>query len=155
VKAADDVPDLSAAIVAAAPAMAPSRLQAWMASPWRVGLVGVALVQLAIAVPALILESDPLPPTHLAHELSAVDLALAVGFLAAAARPARAWGMLPLVAAVVACLFVTAGIDVADGRVAASGEVSHVLEVLGLLFLWRLARPFVPRSSGSRSVGIA
>jgi predicted anti-sigma-YlaC factor YlaD len=153
---AEGVPDLSAAILATAPTIVLTRLQVWLASPWRVGLVGVALVQLAIAIPALLLGTDPAPPApHLAHELSSVDLALAVGFLAAAARPARAWGMLPLVGAVVAALFVTAGVDVVDGRAAATGEVSHVLEVLGLLFLWRLARPQTARRAVKPVVGLA
>jgi predicted anti-sigma-YlaC factor YlaD len=156
VEPAEVVPDLSAAILATAPAIAPTRLQVWLASPWRVGLVGVALVQLAIAIPALLLGTDPAPSApHLAHELSSVDLALAVGFLAAAARPARAWGMLPLVGAVVAALFITAGVDVVDGRVAATGEVSHVLEILGLCFLWRLARPQVARRPVKQAVGLA
>jgi predicted anti-sigma-YlaC factor YlaD len=150
---ADRVPDLSAGILAAAPELRPPLLARWLASPWRVGLVGVALVQVAVVVSALA-SGDAGATAHVTHELYAIDLALAAGFLAAAARPARAWGMLPLVAAVVTCLLVTAGVDLLDGDVAATGEVNHLLEVMGLGFLWQLARRR-PASAARGTVGLA
>jgi predicted anti-sigma-YlaC factor YlaD len=103
--------------------------------PWRVGLVGVAILQPLLAIPALLAEHE-----HEARELSSWHLALAVGFLFAAARPLRAWGMLPLVVALVTGLLLTAGIDVADGEASVRSELMHVLDVGGLACLWALAR---------------
>jgi hypothetical protein len=67
----------------------------------------------------------------------------------AAARPARAWGMLPLVAALVACLLATSVLDV-SARNAGFGETTHALELAGLGFLWLLARP-MHSGHGARS----
>ena len=76
----------------------------------------------------------------MAHELGSWDVALAVGFLFAAWRPARAWGMLPLVAALVVCLLGTTSVDLADGHAHVARELTHVLEVVGLGCLWPLGR---------------
>ena len=84
-------------------------------------------------------------PAHLLHELGAWDIALAVGFLFAAWRPARAWGMLPLVGALVASLMLMTAFDIAEGNAAATAEAAHALELVGLAVLWRLARP-APRT---------
>lgn len=48
--------------------------------------------------------------------------------------------MLPLVAALVGCLLVTTGLDVADGQATLAREAAHGLEVAGLGVLWLLAR---------------
>ena len=98
-------------------------------------LVGLAVAQLAIAVPDLLGGG-----THAAHELGSWDIALAVGFLFAAWRPERAAGMVPLVGALVVLLLATSGMDVADGDARAARELSHVLEIWGLVCLWMLGR---------------
>ena len=46
-----------------------------------------------------------------------------------------------MVAALVICLLITAGLDVVAGRTLAAGEAIYVLEVAGLGLLWRLATP--------------
>jgi predicted anti-sigma-YlaC factor YlaD len=106
---------------------------------WRWVLAALALMQLAVAVPGLLLGDDAGAPTHIAHELGSWDVALAVGFLFAAWRPSRAWGMVPLVAALVGCLLVTTGVDVYEGHAALAHEAAHILEVAGLGVLWLLA----------------
>ena len=53
----------------------------------RGALALVAVGQLVVTIPALLLGSDHDAPIHVAHELGAFDMALAVGFLAAALRP--------------------------------------------------------------------
>lgn len=107
-------------------------------APWRVGLVLVAVVQPALVLPSL-LAGHWVDHAHDARELGSWHLALAVGFLFAAIRPARAWGMLPLVAALVAGLLVTAGIDVAESRVGLAQELAHVVDVSGVACLWALS----------------
>ena len=111
---------------------------------WRWVLAGLALLQLAVAVPGLVFGDDAGAPTHIAHELGSWDVALAVGFLFAAWRPSRAWGMLPLVASLVGCLLVTTGIDVATGHASLVHEAAHMLEVAGLGVLWLLAHRPAP-----------
>ena len=46
-----------------------------------------------------------------------------------------------MVAALVICLLITAGLDVVAGRTLAAGEAIYVLEVAGLGLLWRLVTP--------------
>lgn len=138
---AEAIPDQTAAILAAAtsqglllPDPDGSRFR------WRVGLALVAVLQLVLAAPSLLFGAGAGAPVHVAHELGSWDVALAVGFLFTAWRPARAWGMLPLVTALVACLVATTGIDLAEGHAELTREAVHVLEVVGLGVLWRLAR---------------
>lgn len=138
---AEAMPDHTEAILAAATArglLSPdpgsSRFR------WRVGLALVAVLQLVLAGPSLLFGEGAGAPVHVAHELGSWDVALAVGFLFAAWRPARAWGMLPLVTALVACLVVTTGVDLAEGHAELAREAVHALEVVGLGVLWGLAR---------------
>jgi predicted anti-sigma-YlaC factor YlaD len=130
------MPDLAPRIVAAAAeerAMQPMR-----SSPVRVALVAVALAQLALAVPTLLFGSDEGAPIHIAHEVGAWDFALAIGFLFAAWRPLRAVGMLPFVAALAAGLLLTAVVDIANGKTPALLELTHLLELIGAVLLWKL-----------------
>jgi predicted anti-sigma-YlaC factor YlaD len=105
----------------------------------RVALALIALVQLALSGPGLILGHDHTAPIHVAHEVGSFDAALALGLLLAALRPRLAAGMLPLVAAITGLLLLTAGSDVAAGRTAALTESPHLLDLAGLLLLLRLA----------------
>lgn len=144
---ADPVPDRTGAILAAA---ADRGLlggdAAYAELRWRLALAALALLQLAVAVPSLLFGDDAGAPTHIAHEMGSWDVALAVGFLFAAWRPSRAWGMVPLVAALVGCLLVTTGVDIAEGHATVAHEAAHMLEVAGLGVLWLLAhRPTLPR----------
>lgn len=106
---------------------------------WRWVLAGLAVVQLTLALPELFFGAAAPAAVHVTHELGAWDVALAVGFLFAALRPSRAWGMLPLVAALVGCLVVTTGVDVAAGNATVAAEAAHALDLAGLAVLWQLA----------------
>jgi len=113
--------------------------------PWttslRLGLVAVGIAQLALAVPGLLFGTDDGAPIHIAHEVGAWDLALAVGFVFAAWRPLRAVGLLPFAAALSAGLILTAVIDVAHGRAVALTETTHLLELVGTTLLYLLMTP--------------
>jgi predicted anti-sigma-YlaC factor YlaD len=117
--------------------------------PARVALVGVGVAQLVATAPALVFGTDHDAPLHVAHEMGSFDVALAIGFLAAAWRPVYAAGMRPLVGAAALLLAVTAVIDVLAARTTLVGETPHLLAVAGWLLLGRLAA-FAP-SPGRRA----
>ena len=82
------------------------------------------------------------------------DFALAVGFLFVGWRPVRAYGMLPLVAALVGCLGITTAVDLARGTASLLGESAHLLDLMGLASVWELARTEgPPRPEGHRGHG--
>jgi predicted anti-sigma-YlaC factor YlaD len=112
---------------------------------WRVLLAIIGLTQVVLAWPGGFLD-DGHASIHLAHELTAWDMGLAAGFLVVAWRPARAWGMLPLVGVLVAAMVVTSGVDLASGHALLGRETVHVLALAGLACVWTLARRS-PRSS--------
>lgn len=136
---AEVVPDLSAAILAAADGPAVEPRTAEVRRTLRVTLAVVGLVQIVLALPAL-LGSDSGLPIHDSRHMGSFDVALAVGFLYAAWRPTRALaGVLPVAAALVTCLVGTALLDVVAQRTDALGELPHVSELVGLMALWLLA----------------
>ncbi len=100
----------------------------------------MAVTQLLLAAPALLMGDGAGSAVHAARELGAFDVALAAGLLVAAWQPARAWGLLPV--AGVLCLVVvgTAVLDMLDGSASSSGEAQHLLDVAGLALLWLIAR---------------
>jgi predicted anti-sigma-YlaC factor YlaD len=135
VRPAEPVPDLSAAILAKA------RGPVGQPFEWaRYALLTVALPQLVLALPALLLGHATGASLLVAREMGSFDVALAVGLLVAAWQPARANGLLPFAAALAGTLMVTAALDVADGRVPVVGEAHHVLDVAGLVLLWLLTK---------------
>jgi predicted anti-sigma-YlaC factor YlaD len=141
---APEVPDLTAPILAAIGSQRlprPARERVL-----RVILVAVGLILIFAAVPALLLGDDADLPVHAARHLGSFDLALAVGFLFAAWRPSRISGLLPVVAALVACLVGTSVLDVLDGRTGALTETQHVVDVAGLVAAWLLVHPLRPRA---------
>lgn len=154
VRAAEEVPDLSAAIVAALPgpsAVARSPFgERISAARW--ALFAVALTQLVLAAPALLLGEDAGATVHVARELGSFDVALAVGLLVAAWQPARAWGLLPVAAALGLVMAGTAILDVVDGSASTLGEAHHLLDLAGVALLWLVARAARP-APGSRSAG--
>jgi predicted anti-sigma-YlaC factor YlaD len=115
-------------------------------APARATLVTIAVVQVALAVPALLFGVDGGAPIHIAREVGSFDVALAAGFVFCAWRPARAYGILPLVASLVACLALVSTVDVLQGRASLGGESVHLLEGFGLLMVWQLARSSAPRT---------
>jgi len=135
-RAAESVPDLSASIVAAIGPADDGRVPGL-----RAGLAVVAFVQILISLPALMLGEDAGLPVHTARHLGSFTVALGIGFLVAAWRPERVGGVLPVTAALVLCLLLTSGIDVASARADALSELGgHATELVGLGLLWLLGR---------------
>lgn len=108
-------------------------------SEWRIVLALIAVAQLVVSFPGLLLH-DGHASVHLAHELTAWDMGLAVGFLVAALLPARAWGMLPLAVVLVSFMVGTSVIDTLSGHALLGREIVHGLELAGLGAVWVLAR---------------
>jgi predicted anti-sigma-YlaC factor YlaD len=120
----------------------------------RAGLVAAAFAQFVIVLPALFLGNAGVGvPPHASRELGAFNLALAVGFAAAALRPARARGMLPLVGVATAVLVLLAFIDAAHGQTTLPAELPHMIAVAGWLLLHRLARADRDNSNGPDPTG--
>jgi predicted anti-sigma-YlaC factor YlaD len=101
-----------------------------------VALAGVA--QLVLALPMLFGLVGP--DLHLGRDLGALQVALGVGLLFAAAQPRRAHGLLPVVAVVASVTVVAAGIDVASGVATLAAEMTHLTELVGVVALWALTR---------------
>jgi predicted anti-sigma-YlaC factor YlaD len=136
---APDVPDLTPAILARiAPAADRGEPENSLALRWI--LVALALVQIGVALPALVLGSDAGAAVHTARHIGSFDMAIAVGFLFAAWRPSRIPGLLPVVAALVACLVASSLLDVLAGNTQALGEAQHATDFAGLAVLWLLTR---------------
>ncbi|MFZ4585278.1 MAG: zf-HC2 domain-containing protein [Acidimicrobiia bacterium] len=110
------------------------------ARPLRFLLCGVAILQLLIAIPILVSGNEPGASTHLARHLASFDIAVGIGFLAAAWRPRHIAGMLPVAGALVAGLVATALFDLGNGVSHTIAEAVHVLEVVGLVTLVLLSR---------------
>jgi predicted anti-sigma-YlaC factor YlaD len=106
----------------------------------RVSLAVIAVIQLTMSVPALVLGDDAGLPAHVARHLGSFALALGVGLLVVAWKPERAAGVLPVVAALVVCLLGSSLIDIVSGGAALGAEVSHAPELVGLVAVWLLAR---------------
>jgi predicted anti-sigma-YlaC factor YlaD len=149
VRPAEPVPDLADRILLAADAAAgpagPAEPRAVRDRPalieWsRYALVWVALVQLIVAIPGLVLGEDRGASIHIAHELGAWDVALAVAWLAVAWRPSRATGLLPFVGPLALVLVSTAVLDLFHGRIPALTEAHHLLDLAGVGCTWYLAR---------------
>ncbi len=138
---AESVPDLTMTIMASLTAGTHRDDAVRVLRPM---LVAVAVVQIALSVPGLVLGDDSDLPVHTARHLASFAVALAVGFLYAALRPERTLavvsGLLPVTTALVTCLVGTALLDVASGRTAAIGEFHHATEIAGLAILWLMAR---------------
>jgi predicted anti-sigma-YlaC factor YlaD len=115
-----------------------------------VGLLG--LLQLGVALPALLFGTDAGLPVHTARHLGSFGVALGIGLVVAAWRPDRVAGLLPLATALVACLAVASVLDVATAHVSPSGELNHATEVVGLVSLWLLSRtPIATRDRAVRA----
>lgn len=132
VRTADPVPDLSAAVVATAGDLRRHRRLMRRRTAVRVGLVGVATAQLAVAVPELA------GHVHSGNEVASWTVASAVGLLTAAASPRRVLGMLPVLSAAALVLVLIAVRDVAGAHVHVEHEFSHGLLVAGVGLLWLL-----------------
>lgn len=137
-------PGVVAALLAEAADAPPRRAALLDLRELRIALATLALVQMVTAWPGVLPVGHA--AAHMAHELTSWDFGLAVGFLFLAWQPSRAWGALPLVGLLVACLTATSLLDLVSGNALPARESVHLLEVAGLGFLWMLARR-VPRPS--------
>ncbi len=135
---AEQIADRTAEIVRMLTAQRPPTWRRWLLLGARTGLVVVALVQLAVAVSVLVFGEGHVP-VHIARELGAFDLALAVGLLVAAWQPRRAFGLLPMAVALAAALWTGSAWDLLSGHTTTGAESVHVLPLVGLLLLWPLA----------------
>lgn len=118
----------------------------------RVGLAAVAVGQLVLSVPLLVLGDDRSAPVHVAHEMGSLEVAVAIGFLAAVRRPARAVGMLTLIGVAALLLVLTATVDLVAGHTTLLDEAPHLMVVAGWILLWRLAGLAPPSDERPRSV---
>jgi predicted anti-sigma-YlaC factor YlaD len=144
--AAPVVPDLTAQVLAALPAVLPGARTAartrLVDTALRVLLGAVAVAQAGLAWPALMAGTASMSaPVHMAHETGAWNAALAVAFAAVALTPRWASGSLPVLGAFTAFLVTTTVRDLVDGHVDADRAVTHLLLVAGVLVVaviaWR------------------
>jgi predicted anti-sigma-YlaC factor YlaD len=147
--AAPQVPDLTSRILMAIGAEA--RRSGDGATPLRVALAAVAMLEIAAALPALFLGDDGGLSVHAARHAGSFALAIGVGFLYVAWRPRRATGILVVSAALMSCLVLASILDVATGRSAMLSEAQHLPEVAGVLAMWLLHR----ETGTEERVGIA
>jgi len=107
----------------------------------RIAVAAAAVVQLALALPTLIgaFLSNELGP-HAGREMASFDIAVAVGFLVVAYRPARARAFVPVAIVLAACLAITSGVDIARGVAGPGHEIGHLVAVIQAALLWALSR---------------
>jgi len=78
-------------------------------------------------------------PTHIARHAGASAVALAVGLVYAALRPHRAFGLLPLVGALLGTTAASTLLDTLSGNRDAFAETVHLAELVGMVLLWMVA----------------
>lgn len=79
------------------------------------------------------------PSEHLAHHLGVFELAYAVTLVTVAIRPARARSLVPFTLVLAVGMAFVAVVDLATGHAGAVTELSHLLEIAGLVLVWLLA----------------
>jgi len=143
---AETTPDLTAAVLGQLagprPGAARAARERLVGTGLRLALLVVGAVQAGLAWTPLAhgLGAMSAPP-HVAHETGAWGMALAVAFLAVAARPRLAAGALPLLVSFVSVLSVVTVSDLVAGLVDADRALGHLLLVVGLALVavvaWR------------------
>lgn len=134
IRAAEPVPDLVSAVTSRVRPARPGR-GGWI----RPALVWIAVVMLLQGIPALVFGNTDGADAHLSRHLGAFGVALAIGFVYAAWKPHRAFGLLPFTAALVLTMVAGAVFDLLDGDRSALAESTHLAELSGLTLLWLLA----------------
>jgi predicted anti-sigma-YlaC factor YlaD len=114
----------------------------------RAGLAVTALAQLAITVPLLILGHDHGAGTHVAHELGAFDLALAIAFAVGAIRPALSAGLAWPCGVAAAGLVSTAIADLLAGQTFGADEAQHLIAAVGAALLFWQVRTIAAGTAG-------
>ena len=106
---------------------------------WALGLS--AVTQLLLALPDLFAEPGAGDAAmHTGREMASFDVAVAIGFLFVAGRPAWARALVPVAVALAGCLLLTSSIDVVDGAARLGHELNHLLAGVQAVLLWLLAR---------------
>jgi predicted anti-sigma-YlaC factor YlaD len=150
------VPDLAPAVLAALPparslrrrplgrlsrpAGGAPRIERHAPAGARAALVAVAFVQALLAWSGALTGRDPMVTGHVATEVGAWNLALAVAFLAAATRPRTAEALVAPVGVFVAVLAVSAVSDAVAGELGGGRLAAHLLVAAGLALLLVVAR---------------
>lgn len=131
--AAGPGPDLAARVLAWRRRRQESRV---FVLRWGIGLMGGA--ELVNAAYSFVAHGGQ--EGHATHESLSLTIALCLGLLLAAFRPALAPGYLPIIGTAVGLLLMTAVLDVSSGRVSALDELPHVDLLTGCVLLWLLGR---------------
>jgi len=137
---AEPVPDLTPAILARIGPTEPGPRQGTQREV-RIALAVLAGLVAVLPLPAPLLAEEAGAPLHVARELGAFQVALAVGLLLVAWQPRRRVQLLPVLAVLSVCPAVIAALDVAGGRTPASAEGHHLVQLAGLGLVWLLAHP--------------
>ena len=104
----------------------------------RVLLVLVACGYLVVEIPELVLSTDS-HHAHLAHHLGIFEGAYAVALVFVAVRPARARALVPFTVVLAVGMVSFAVLDVVRGEAFPLSELSHALELAGMVLVWLLA----------------
>jgi len=149
--------DLSAQVLAAIPPEPAGRRRAADHGSMvrRAGLAAVAVAQLAITIPLLILGHDHDAGVHAAHELGSFDLALAIAFAVGAVRPALSAGLAWPCSIAAAGLAGTAIADLIAGQTFGADEAQHLIAVAGAVLLCWQARTAGGRAEPALAAGRA
>jgi predicted anti-sigma-YlaC factor YlaD len=137
------MPDLAPGVLAALPAPSPARRRAFAGA--RAALVVVAFLQALLAWSGALTGQDDMATGHVAHEVGAWNLALAVAFLMVATRPRAADALVAPVGVFVAVLAVVAASDAAAGDLALGRLLGHLLVGTGLVLLATIGRTAPPQ----------
>lgn len=140
VHSVEQIPDLRLPILLAIGQEARSAKHDARLRAWRLVLMIAAAMQVGIALPALVFGADAGLPVHVARHLGSFDVAIAVGFMYAAWKPARVGGLLPVLATLAACLVATSAFDVLRGNTAVLSESHHAIDLFGVVAVWMLSR---------------
>lgn len=101
-------------------------------------LAAVAVGYLLLAVPDMLFSTDA-DHGHDARHLGIFSTAYAVTLLFVAVRPSRARALVPFTVVMAVGMAVFAVVDVMGGDAFALSELSHLLELAGLVLVWLLA----------------
>jgi predicted anti-sigma-YlaC factor YlaD len=121
----------------------------------RLALALVAIAQLAITVPLLILGHDRDAGVHAAHELGSFDLALAIAFVVGVVRPKLSAGLAWPCCVAALGLAGTAIIDMMAGQTFGADEAQHMVAVVGALLLFWQSRTVSSRTIPADPVSTA
>ena len=154
---ATPIPDLAPGVLAALPTDSPGRRRLFVGA--RAALVAVAFLQALepssavyfkflqalLAWSGALTGQDDMATGHVAHEVGAWNLALAVAFLMVATRPKAADALIAPVGVFVAVLAVVAASDAAADDLALGRLLSHLLVGTGLVLLVTIGRTAPPQ----------